>query len=188
MVIRLAVSRAVIGLCAAGAASLAAGEALAQANVLKECGSQYQAAKAANELAGQGWQDFLKGCRARLKEAASPATETKPADAEAPKAAPAPAAEAKPAPAAEAPAAPKAEPAKPAATAPVANPLKSVPPAAEAQKAAPAAPAAQVQKDRQKKCAADWKANKKTLIKDDPKLTWPKFWSNCNKKLKDAGE
>jgi hypothetical protein len=185
MVIRLAVSRAVIGLCAAGAASLAAGEALAQANVLKECGSQYQAAKAANELAGQGWQDFLKACRVRLKEAESPATQTKPADAEASKATPA--AEAKPAPAAEAPAAPKVEPAKPAAEAPVANPLKAAPPA-EAQKAAPAAPAAQLQKDRQKKCAADWKANKKALLKDDPKLTWPKFWSSCNKKLKDAGE
>lgn len=186
MVIRLAVSRAVIGLCAAAAATLAAGEALAQANVLKECGSQYQAAKAANELAGQGWQDFLKACRARLKEAASPAPESKPAEAAAPKAAPAEAVEAKPAPAAEAPA-PKAEPAKPAAAAPVANPLKAATPAAEAPKEAPAASPAQAMKDREKKCAADWKASKKALLKEDPKLTWPKFWSSCNKKLKEAG-
>ncbi|WP_245257153.1 hypothetical protein [Methylocystis rosea] len=53
-------------------------EAAAQANVLKECGSQYQSAKTANELAGQSWQDFLKACRARLAE--RPA-EAKPAEA-----------------------------------------------------------------------------------------------------------
>ena len=187
MVIRLAVSRAAIGLCAVGAATLVAGEALAQANVLKECGSQYQAAKAANQLAGQGWQDFLKACRARLKEAASPAPEATPAAAAAPKAE---ATETKPAPAAEAPAT-KAEPSTPAASTPAANPLKAPTPAAEAPKATPAAtPAkdtAEALKERQKKCAADWKANKKTLLKGDPKLTWPKFWSACNKKLKDAG-
>lgn len=183
MVIRLAVSRAVIGFCAAGAATLVAGEALAQANVLKECGSQYQAAKAANQLAGQGWQDFLKACRARLKEAASPAAGSAPAEAAAPKAE---ATEAKPAPAAEAPA-PKVEPATPAASAPAANPLKTPTPAAEAPANAPAKDTADALKERQKKCAADWKTNKKTLLKADPKLTWPKFWSGCNKKLKDAG-
>lgn len=186
MVIRLAVSRAAIGLCAFGAATLVAGEALAQANVLKECGSQYQAAKAANQLDGQGWQDFLKACRARLNEAASPA----PAEAVAPKPE---TTEAKPAPAAEAPA-PKGQPAAPttpAASEPAANPLKASTPPAEAPNAAPAATPAKdtaaALKERQKKCAADWKANKKSLLKADPKLTWPKFWSGCNKKLKDAG-
>ena len=52
--------------------------AFAQANILRECGSKYQAAKAANELAGQNWQEYLKACRARLTET------LKPAEAEAP--------------------------------------------------------------------------------------------------------
>ncbi|PWB93779.1 hypothetical protein C5689_10885, partial [Methylosinus sporium] len=66
MSIRL-VSYAAAGALALGLA-VAAGEAKAQANVLKECGAQYQAVKAANELKGQSWQDFLKACRARLAE------------------------------------------------------------------------------------------------------------------------
>ena len=47
--------------------------AFAQANILRECGSKYQAAKAANELAGQNWQEYLKACRARLTETLKPA-------------------------------------------------------------------------------------------------------------------
>jgi len=70
MGIRIAVTRVAAGLVVAGFGSMASGPALAQANLLKECGTQYQAAKAANELGGQGWQDFLKACRTRLKEAA----------------------------------------------------------------------------------------------------------------------
>ncbi|MFM8647429.1 MAG: hypothetical protein ACKOB7_06585 [Methylocystis sp.] len=46
--------------------------AFAQANILRECGSKYQAAKAANELAGQNWQEYLKACRARLTETSKP--------------------------------------------------------------------------------------------------------------------
>ena len=46
--------------------------AFAQANILRECGSKYQAAKAANELAGQNWQEYLKACRARLAETSKP--------------------------------------------------------------------------------------------------------------------
>ena len=45
------------------------GAAPARANVLGECGSQYRAAKATNELAGQSWQEFFKACRTRLAEA-----------------------------------------------------------------------------------------------------------------------
>ncbi len=72
------------------AAVVAAGEAKAQANVLKECGSQYQTAKAANELKGQSWQDFLKACRVRLSD--QPAETAPAAAAPAPTPAPAPAA------------------------------------------------------------------------------------------------
>lgn len=188
MVIRLPVMRAATGLVLAGAGILASGQVFAQANVLKECGTQYQAAKAANELGGQGWQDFLKSCRARLKEAAT-ADEAKPAEAK-----PAEAAkpvEEKPAEAAPAPTKPAAE-AKPAEAAPVSTPPAEAPatnplkPATDAK--APAKDTRQALQARQKKCAAEWKANKKSLLKENAKLTWPKYWSDCNKKLKEAGE
>ena len=193
MVIRLTVTRAAAGFFLAGTGVLASGQAIAQANVLKECGTQYQAAKAANELGGQGWQDFLKSCRARLKEAA-PAGEANPAEAKPVEAKPAEAAkpvEANPAEAAPAPTKPAAE-AKPAEVAPVSTPPAEAPatnplkPATDAK--APAKDTRQALQARQKKCAAEWKANKKSLLKENAKLTWPKFWSDCNKKLKEAGE
>lgn len=178
MVIRLVVSRAAVGLVAMGLGVAVSGEAFAQANVLKECGSRYQAKKAANELAGQSWQDFLKECRASL---APPAEE--------PAAAAAPAPDAKPA---EAAPAQEAQPAE-AAPAQEAKPAEAAPPAAETP--APAVDAKPAVKDtkaatqsRQKKCAAEWKAQKAELLKANKKLTWPKFWSACNKRLKEAGE
>ena len=203
MVIRQAVYRAAVGFAFAGLGVAISGEAFAQANVLKECGSQYQAAKAANELAGQTWQDFLKACRARIADqggSAAPAdakpAETKPAEAAAPAAKPAetaPAAvDAKPA-AATPPVAAKPEtapnPAPAATTAPAAEPKAAESKPAEAKTAAPAAKAVKSSPAaRQKKCAAEWKAKKAELLKENAKLTWPKFWSGCNKRLKEAGE
>lgn len=192
MVVRLAVSNATAGLVALGLGVAFSGEAVAQYNVLKECGSQYQAAKAANELGGQNWQDFLKTCRTRLQEqgkapaadaeAAKPAQDAKPAEAAKPAPAESPkAAETKP-----------AEAAPPAAEAPALNPLKPPPTAAQP---APAAASAEKPKDgraamreRQKACAAEWKEKKKEMIAADKKMTWPKFWSACNKRLKDGGQ
>ncbi|WP_457795717.1 hypothetical protein [Methylocystis sp. S23] len=174
MVIRLVVSRAAAGLVVMGLGVAVSGEAFAQANVLKECGSRYQAKKAANELAGQSWQDFLKDCRASLAEPAKPA-----------EAAPAPAETAKPAEPAESakPAETAApEPAKPAETAKPAEPAKP------AEAAKPAADSKALTQARQKKCAAEWKEKKAELLKADKKLTWPKYWSACNKRLKEAGE
>ncbi len=79
MSIRLAISTAAAGVFALGLAVAIPGEALAQANILKECGSQYQAAKAANQLNGQSWQEYLKACRARISEpAAAPAAHSGP--------------------------------------------------------------------------------------------------------------
>jgi hypothetical protein len=185
MSIRLAVSYAAAGVFAACLA--ASGEARAQPTVLKECGSKYQAAKAANELAGQSWQDFLKACRASLAEQPANA-----APAPAPAAAPAPAPA--PAPAAEAPKAetPKAvEPVKAETPAPAVNPLKpaAAPTPAPAAKAAkPVSEGQAAMRDRQKKCGEEWKTQKAELIAKDPKLKWPKFWSACNKRLKAAGE
>ena len=42
-----------------------AGPAHAQANVMQECGKEYQAAKTANTLAGKSWNEYLKDCRVR---------------------------------------------------------------------------------------------------------------------------
>jgi hypothetical protein len=42
-------------------------------------------------------------------------------------------------------------------------------------------------RERQKKCAAEWKETK-TAGKTDKGATWPKFWSDCNKRLKAAAK
>jgi outer membrane biosynthesis protein TonB len=191
----IAVSHAAAGLFALAVGVVAGSEAAyAQANVLKECGSQYQAAKAANELGGQSWQDFLKACRARLAEEAKPAEE-KPAEAAPAEAKPAEAKPETPPPAAaEAPppaAAPQpATESKPAESPPAteAKPVEP-PPATEAAPAPkPAADTKAAMRARQKKCAAEWKTKKAEFKKSGSKMTWPKYWSECNKRLKAAGE
>lgn len=40
-------------------------------------------------------------------------------------------------------------------------------------------------RERQKKCAAEWKETK-AAGKTEKGATWPKFWSDCNKRLKAA--
>ena len=42
-------------------------------------------------------------------------------------------------------------------------------------------------RERQKKCAAEWKETK-TAGKTEKGATWPKFWSDCNKRLKAAAK
>lgn len=42
-------------------------------------------------------------------------------------------------------------------------------------------------RERQKKCAAEWK-DTKTAGKTEKGATWPKFWSDCNKRLKAAAK
>ena len=61
-------------------------------SVMKQCGAEWKAAKAANTTKGQTWREFLKDCRARQGSAAA-------APASAPATAPAPAPAAEPAPA-----------------------------------------------------------------------------------------
>jgi len=41
-------------------------------------------------------------------------------------------------------------------------------------------------RERQKKCGAEWKEAKKEK-KVEKGMTWPKYWSACNKRLKSAG-
>ncbi len=42
-------------------------------------------------------------------------------------------------------------------------------------------------RDRQKKCAAEWK-EAKAASKVEKGQTWPQFWSACNKRLKSASK
>ena len=42
-------------------------------------------------------------------------------------------------------------------------------------------------RERQKKCAADWK-EVNAAGKTEKGATWPKFWSDCNKRLKAAAK
>lgn len=41
-------------------------------------------------------------------------------------------------------------------------------------------------RERQKKCAAEWKADK-AAGKIASGMKWPQYWSACNKRLKSAG-
>jgi hypothetical protein len=42
-------------------------------------------------------------------------------------------------------------------------------------------------RERQKKCAAEWK-EAKAAGRAEKGATWPKFWSDCNKRLKAAAK
>jgi hypothetical protein len=111
----------------AGAFGLAATAANAE-SVMKECGADWKAAKAAGTTNGQTWNEFLKTCEAQKKGAAAPAAAATPT----PAAAPAPAPAAAPAPA------PAAAPA-PAMTPAAAAPATPKPKKSAAAMAAPAA-------------------------------------------------
>jgi hypothetical protein len=169
------------------AIALSAGAVLFSASaqaqsVQKQCGDQWKAAKAAGTVpADQKWADYLKECRARMAAqgggAAAPI---------APMAAPA--------------AAP-ANPLKPAPTAPAAEAAKSpaVPTAAPAGAAAappasgekakkPMSPGMAAFHEREKKCGEEWRTNTDQIKAQTPGITWPKYLSACNKRLKAAGQ
>jgi hypothetical protein len=134
----------------------------AQSNILKECGTQYQAAKAANKLQGQSWQDFLKVCRAHVAEVPAPAKIPVAAE-PAPTAAP-------------------ASPSKPAAEAVAPAVAPTTVPDVVSTKLVSEGKAAE--RSRQKRCAAEWKAQKAEMKKTSRELKWPQFWNECNKRLK----
>jgi len=72
------------------------------------------------------------------------------------------------------------------ATAAVAQttPATSTPAATTTKK--PASGGLAAARERQKKCGAEWKEAKKAG-KVEKGMTWPKYWSACNKRLKGAG-
>jgi hypothetical protein len=163
-------------LCLAVASPAAAN---AQVNIWKECGTRFQAAKAANELNGQSWQEFLKACRVG---AAAPAI-------------PEPSVSATPAPPvassnAALPPAPAATVASPPAPAISESGTASAPAAPTTTRRSDAAPSKLAsegvvgEKLREKKCAAQWKAQKTELKKTNPTLKWSQYWTECNERLK----
>jgi hypothetical protein len=142
-----------------------AGNAFAQANVMKACGAEWQAAKDAKKVKpGETWKSFLAECRTRHAADNEDAVPPEPAKATA------------------APAKPAAAPAKPATAAkPAAAPAN--PPTAEK----PLTPGQIAARERIKKCGAEWTAAKEAgKIKAGQK--WPQYWSDCNKRLKAAGQ
>lgn len=152
------------------AGSVAAWSAPASAEtIMQQCGQQYQAAKAANTLNGMTWNQYRVDCSARLK--ATPAS----VQTDAPPAA-VPANPLKPAP----------TPAAPAPTTAAVTPAPMAPATTAAGKTMSPGRAAFVTRERQ--CGSEWRANKVTLIAQTPGLTWPKYLSQCNTRLKAAGQ
>ncbi len=163
---RPAVLHAATGFFAAGLVFAAAIPARAETTDLQTCATQYQAAKADNKLNGQAWQDFFTDCKAKIS-AAAPKSEAPEATAPA---ASAPKTESEKA------EAPKAE-ATPAQPAVGAN--SHVQPAKDDKAAMPA---------HEKKCRAEWKAEAPKLKKKDSKITWNKYWKQCDARLSGATE
>jgi hypothetical protein len=71
-----------------------------------------------------------------------------------------------------------------AQTTPAPSSTAPAPAAATAKK--PASGGLAAARERQKKCGVEWK-EAKAAGKVEKGMTWPKFWSACNKRLKAAG-
>ena len=152
--------------CAAVAGSLVmlSVPATAQQKTEKQCREEWKAA-GGKKATGKTEKDYVAGCHVTAgakpaAPAAAPAAGAKPA---APAAAPAAAAPEKPAPAAT------AKPPAPKST--------STPKATGGREAMIA---------RERACGKDWKADK--AAKKIPQgMTWPKYWSECDKRKKAEG-
>lgn len=148
--------------------------AFAQAAVMKECGAEWQAAKAANQTQGKTWNEFLAGCRLRHQQPANAATPAPPAQAAQPAAAqptnPLQPRVVRPAPA----------PA-PTTAAPVVAGAAVFPGAVDPQYSSLSAG-----RQRMKTCAMQYQANKTN--NGNGGMKWIEkgggYWSMCNKKLK----
>ncbi|MCW6507167.1 hypothetical protein [Lichenifustis flavocetrariae] len=139
--------------------------------VMQQCGQQYQAAKAAGTLNGMNWNQYRTDCAAKLKADPAAASTATPATA---------------------PAAPAVQTANPLNPAPAAPPPAAAPvipaPTKAATAGAPATGGRAAFIAREKQCGAEWRANKATLTTQTPGLTWPKYLSQCNTRLKAAGK
>ncbi len=177
------------GAALAGAFVCAAAATPASAlTAIQQCGQQYQAAKAAGTLNGMNWNQFRSDCTARLKaEPASTVILPAPDAAAVPTVSrPLPANPLKPPPAIPAPGV--------AVTPPVVVPpgAATVPAGTLANPALPktgaASPGRTAMLTRERQCGAEWRAQKPALVAATPGLTWPKYWSQCNTRLKASGQ
>lgn len=145
-----------------------AGSAYAQADVMKACGAEWQAAKEAKKVKpGETWNSFLADCRTRQAK-----------------------------PAAAAPAAAPAAPAKPTAAAPAAPAKPAAAPAAAAGAAvfptavSPKYASESAGKQRMHTCLDQYNANKAT--NGNGGLKWIEkgggYYSQCNKRLGGGSE
>ena len=75
---------------------------------------------------------------------------------------------------------------KPAAATPAAAPAAPAPAAAPKTAAKKPADPQEAEHARERACGADWKAEK-AAGKVPAGMTWPKFWSECDKRKKAAG-
>lgn len=158
MFIRIAATAAAVASSLGLAIALSA-PAHAQADVMKECSGEYQAAKTANTLAGKNWNQFLAECRVRHAQPAAAPAAAKPAAA---------------APAAPAAAAGKqAAPVSPAVFPKAVDPKYAKEPEGKAH---------------MKTCVDQYKANKATNSNGGLKWIQKGggYWSECSKKLKGA--
>jgi hypothetical protein len=159
----------------AGAVLLSAG-AEAQ-SVQKQCGDQWKAAKAAGSVpADQKWADYLKECRARMAQGAGAGAAAAPAVTTSPIGQPAPTNPLKPS---GAPAA--------TTTVPTAAPETAGTAAAGQKPKKPMSPGMAAFHEREKKCGEEWRGNTAQIKAQTPGITWPKYLSACNKRLK-AGQ
>ena len=152
--------------------ALSTGGAAAKNEVQKECSQKYQAAKSANQLNGQTYNQYYKQCAAAAK-----ADKTAPAPAPTPTAAPTPAPAPAPVPA------PTTTAKKAPAPAPMPGPAgAAVFPTALSSEFSAEKPG----KARMHTCLAQYKANKTT--NGNGGLKWIEkgggYYSECNKRLK----
>lgn len=145
---------------AAAALAGTASAASAAESVMVQCGREYQVARTAGTLNGLDWNGYRTECAARLKSAAS-----------------------QPAPAAMPASAPVAPPPVTASPQTAAAPV-AVPPSATAAAAPAPSGGMAAMHVRQKQCGAEWRAQKVALVAQTPGLTWPRYWSQCNTRLK----
>lgn len=155
-------------LTAAAILVAAASPAGAADSVMARCGREYLAARSAGTLNGADWTAYRSPCADRLKAAAG---------------VPAPAVSA------------------PTSEAAASSPVPGMPPSSPRNAATASLPTAAAPRDRtaepgdgraamharQKLCGAEWTDGKVALVLQTPDLTWPKFWSQCNTRLKAAG-
>jgi len=176
MPIRLSPMVSAIALsCALSAgAALLATSADAQSPA-KQCADQWKSAKAGGTVpAGQKRADYIKECRDRLAGQPAGGVVTPPIGQPSP----------------GNPLRPAAAPATSTTTtaAPAGSPGTAAAPEAGAKPKKPMSPGMAAFHEREKKCGEEWRANTDQIKAQTPGITWPKYLSACNKRLKAAGQ